>query len=145
MAVRAGVCVDCHIGAPGADGMPARNMDHDMIAAGHPRLTFEMSAFLANMPHHWDDRAEKSRDDYSAHVWAVGQVASTQAALRLLAARAKAAEAAPRNGPLAGAFRIRLLHLPSWIVDGQLSAEDQEAGRAGGNSAVTCGELGICR
>jgi hypothetical protein len=93
-AVRASVCVDCHIGAPGADGLPARNMDHDMIAAGHPRLTFEMSAFLANMPHHWDDREEKSRADYSARIWAVGQVASTRAALRLLAARAKAAEAA---------------------------------------------------
>ncbi len=97
LAVRASVCVDCHIGAAGADGLPARNMDHDMIAAGHPRLTFDMSAFLANMPHHWDDSAEKSRDDYSAHVWAVGQAASTQAALRLLAARAKAAEAAPQT------------------------------------------------
>ena len=95
MAVRASVCVDCHIGCAGADGLPARNMDHDMIAAGHPRLTFEMSAFLANMPHHWDDSEEKSRDDYSAHAWAVGQVVSTQAALRLLAARAKAAETPP--------------------------------------------------
>jgi hypothetical protein len=103
MAVRASVCVDCHIGAAGADGLPARDMDHDMIAAGHPRLTFELSAFLANMPHHWDDRDEKSRDDYSAHVWAVGQVASTQTALRLLAARAKAAEAAPAEGKSAAA------------------------------------------
>jgi hypothetical protein len=97
MAVRAGVCVDCHVGSPRADGLPERNMNHDMIAAGHPRLTFEMSAFLANMPHHWDDRDEKRRDDYAAHVWAVGQFASTQAALRLLAARAKAAEAAPET------------------------------------------------
>ncbi len=95
LAVRAGVCVDCHIGSPGADGTPARNMDHDMIASGHPRLTFEMSAFLANMPHHWDDRGEKARDDYSIRTWAVGQVVSSEAALRLLAARAKAAETAP--------------------------------------------------
>ena len=99
MAVRAGICVDCHIGSPGAAGMPARNMDHDMIASGHPRLTFEMSAFLANMPHHWDDHVEKGRDDYAAQVWAVGQIASTQAALRLLAARARAAEAAAAAGP----------------------------------------------
>jgi hypothetical protein len=97
MAVRAGVCVDCHVGSPRADGMPVRNMDHDMIAAGHPRLTFEMSAFLANMPHHWDDREEKARDDYPAHVWAIGQFATTQAALRLLAARAKAAAASPET------------------------------------------------
>jgi hypothetical protein len=99
MAVRAGICVDCHIGSPGAAGMPARNMDHDMIASGHPRLTFEMSAFLANMPHHWDDHVEKGRDDYAAQVWAVGQIASTQAALQLLAARARAAEAAAAAGP----------------------------------------------
>jgi len=97
MTVRAGVCVDCHVGSPRADGLPGRNMDHDMIAAGHPRLTFEMSAFLANMPRHWDDRGEKSREDYAAHVWAVGQFATTQAALRLLAARAKAAEMSPET------------------------------------------------
>jgi hypothetical protein len=91
MASRAEICVACHVGSRGADGLPARNMDHDMIAAGHPRLTFEFRTYLASMPRHWNDSKEKSRKDYAAHTWAVGQVAAAEGALRLLAARAKAA------------------------------------------------------
>ena len=72
-------------------------VDHDLIAAGHPRLTFEFSAYYAMMPHHWQDvtaeQAGKSpRDrpnwDYVA-AWFVGRAATTQAALELLAARTR--------------------------------------------------------
>ena len=35
---RAAVCVGCHVGPPG------RDMNHDLIAAGHPRLNFEFAA-----------------------------------------------------------------------------------------------------
>ena len=112
-----------------------------MIAAGHPRLTFEMSAFLANMPHHWDDRAEKAREDYAAHVWAVGQIASTQAALRSAGGPGQGGRSSPRNGPLAGAFRIRLLHMPSSLVAGQLSAENQEGGPGGETGPLCLGDL----
>ena len=31
-------------------GMPLRDVDHDMLAAGHPRLEFEFAAFMANIP-----------------------------------------------------------------------------------------------
>jgi len=103
LAVRAGVCVDCHVGSAGGNGLPARNMDHDMIAAGHPRLTFEFTAFMANMPRHWSDRDEASAEGNSPRVWAIGQAASMQAALRLLAYRAasaeKAAAAEPHSAP----------------------------------------------
>ncbi len=66
-------------------------MNHDMIAAGHPRLDFELSAFLANMPPHWDVKAQAKRDGegYEARVWAVGQIATTRATLDLLADRAR--------------------------------------------------------
>jgi hypothetical protein len=77
-------------------------MDHDMIAAGHPRLTFEFRTFLANMPKHWDDRDERSQTDYSTRTWAIGQLALTEGSLRLLAARAMAANShtdAPAAGP----------------------------------------------
>ncbi len=102
--VRAQVCVDCHIGSVGDDGRPARNMNHDMIAAGHPRLAFEYSAFLANMPHHWSDRSTSGDGPPPTMrtwfpVWAVGQAVSTQAALRLLAARAKEAQIDPAKAP----------------------------------------------
>ena len=52
--VRAQICVKCHVGGPG------RDVNHDLIAAGHPRLQFSMSAYWEALPKHWidaDDRA----------------------------------------------------------------------------------------
>ncbi len=90
LGLQARLCVDCHVGAPGSE------VDHDLIAAGHPRLNFELSSFLAIMPPHWDRRAERARQpDLEAKVWAIGQVASTQAALHLLAYRADPANGKP--------------------------------------------------
>jgi hypothetical protein len=59
-------------------------MNHDMIAAGHPRLNFEFSAYLARMPRHWHQRTDEAK------AWALGQAVTAQAALRLLAARTDA-------------------------------------------------------
>jgi hypothetical protein len=84
--VAAGVCVDCHVGGPQAPGATvSRDMNHDMIAAGHPRLNFEFSAYLARMPRHWHQRTDEAK------AWAVGQAVTAQASLRLLTARADAA------------------------------------------------------
>ena len=86
--VRGKVCAGCHVGAPpGAEG-PLRDANHDLIAAGHPRLQFELGTFLANLPPHWNVRAKKAQDDQT---WAFGQVMSAEAALKLLAYRAAAA------------------------------------------------------
>jgi hypothetical protein len=88
--VRAGVCAGCHVGAP-ADpkrGVPLRDMNHDFIAAGHPRLMFEFGSFLANVAKHWKEK--DARADFEARVWLVGQPASARAALDLLADRASA-------------------------------------------------------
>jgi hypothetical protein len=80
---RARVCVDCHVGAPGMD------VNHDLIAAGHPRLNFEFAAYHAILPHHWSDAKDKrARPDFEAQAWAVGQAVSARAALRLLEHRA---------------------------------------------------------
>jgi Cytochrome c554 and c-prime len=89
---RAQACARCHVGAPATSGSPAREVDHDMIAAGHPRLNFEFSAYQANMPHHWrDDIGPDSTADFPARAWAVGQIVSAQAALDLLRDRASRA------------------------------------------------------
>jgi hypothetical protein len=61
-------------------------MNHDFIAAGHPRLMFEYGSFLANEPKHWKEK--DTRADFEARAWLVGQAVSTQSALRLLADRA---------------------------------------------------------
>jgi hypothetical protein len=96
LAGRANVCVGCHVGKPGLE------VNHDLIAAGHPRLHFEFSVYHANLPRHWDDAKDRDpakddpkgprrgRRDFEAAAWAVGQAVSARAALDLLAARARA-------------------------------------------------------
>ena len=90
LARRAETCAGCHVGAPPdfAKKLPLRDVNHDLIAAGHPRLNFELGAFQANMPAHW--RSAKTAE---GHLWAVGQIASAQAALDLLIHRADSASA----------------------------------------------------
>src|SRR5439155_17487444 len=67
-----------HVG----DGREGRDVNHDLIAAGHPRLMFEASSYFANLPRHWKP---KPRDEIQ--LWAVGQAVSAEAALELLRAR----------------------------------------------------------
>jgi hypothetical protein len=94
LASRAQLCAGCHLGAPAEEGLPARDVNHDLIAAGHPRMDFELTEFLARMPSHWvekeGNRALPSAElaAFQARAWAVGQIATAQAALGLLAERA---------------------------------------------------------
>ena len=81
---RGKACAACHVG----DG--TKEVNHDLVAAGHPRLQFEYSAFLATEVKHWDAAAEKRRfPDLEIRTWALGQLLSAQAALELLATRAE--------------------------------------------------------
>jgi hypothetical protein len=80
---RAHACVTCHVGQGNAD------VNHDLLAAGHPPLQFEFSSYQAGMPHHWDVRDDKARyPDLDARSWLVGQIVTAGAALELLANRA---------------------------------------------------------
>jgi hypothetical protein len=81
-AALARTCAGCHVGAPGdpTRGLPARDLNHDLYAAGHPRLQFELATYHANLPAHW--RPGKSGSE--ARLWAVGQVVSARASLDLL-------------------------------------------------------------
>jgi hypothetical protein len=88
LALRAAKCAGCHIGAPPDEGILARNMNHDLIAAGHPRLDFEFGAFTANMEPHWSEKRKIRPKTYSAEVWLAGQAAAAEAAAKLLAYRA---------------------------------------------------------
>ena len=85
---RAEMCAQCHVG----DGAGRREVNHDLIAAGHPRMNFEFSAYLANMPSHWDrnkDRIENGGPEFDLRAWFVGQTAAASIALDLLRARAE--------------------------------------------------------
>jgi hypothetical protein len=81
LAVRAGVCVKCHIGEPG------RDVDHELIAAGHPPLIFELDAYTANMPPHWRE-PDQANASAGVQAWALGQAVSLRQSLELLADRA---------------------------------------------------------
>lgn len=96
LGTRAETCAACHVGAPAKDGVAHRDVNHDLIAAGHPRLNWEFSANSANYPKHWRiSTAEGNQID--AQSWKVGQVATMAAALDLLEARADLA--VKKSGP----------------------------------------------
>ena len=103
LAVRAEVCAGCHVGRHSPDGLLPQDVNHDLIAAGHPRLNFELAAFLDNLPPHWDEKDENAGPfgpnqraaDFPARAWAIGRLATVKAALDLLEKRAAGAEAAP--------------------------------------------------
>ncbi|MCS6863521.1 MAG: multiheme c-type cytochrome [Gemmataceae bacterium] len=91
---RAMTCLGCHVGAPAeADrGLPVRDMNHDMIAAGHPRLNFDFAEYLRRLPRHWHEKDRPTnapRILNPAKVWYVGRYAHAEAACRLLADRAQ--------------------------------------------------------
>ena len=76
---RTSICSGCHIGGAG------RNVDHELIAAGHPALIFETETFSALMPKHW---REESDDWAGARRWIVGQATALREEARQLNARA---------------------------------------------------------
>jgi hypothetical protein len=80
---RGQACTECHIGLGSSD------VNHDLIAAGHPRLNFEYGSQLAKLPKHWRINDDKARHpDYEAKVWALGQILTAKASLDLLESRA---------------------------------------------------------
>jgi hypothetical protein len=101
-AAQARTCAGCHVGAsadPG-HGLPSRDLNHDLIAAGHPRLQFELAAYRANLPAHWrPDKYVRSDPGYDARLWAVGQVVSARVSLELLLDRAREGAAPTRPWP----------------------------------------------
>ena len=73
--VRAKLCLSCHLGSGD------RIVDHELIAAGHPDLAFELDTFTAAQPTHARPRPAAQR----LHAWAVGQATALGEGMRLLA------------------------------------------------------------
>jgi len=79
MICRSAKCASCHVGSA------EKFVDHAMIAAGHPDLTFELEFFTRAMPQHW----KMPEDPWSpVKAWAVGGATQLSASLRRLAWRA---------------------------------------------------------
>jgi Cytochrome c554 and c-prime len=92
---RAKACVGCHVG----DRSRGMDMNHDLIAAGHPRLNFEFASYMVSYPKHWKEKAADPAE-FEAKSWAIGQVVTARAVLQLLADRAIASkEGVTRKAP----------------------------------------------
>ena len=80
---RASVCLDCHFGS----SKPGQFVTHSMMAAGHPRISFELDLFSA-LQLHWDEDDDyvrrKGRVD-NLQLWAVGQAEAIRRSLSLFA------------------------------------------------------------
>lgn len=77
------VCATCHVGD--AD----REVNHDLIAAGHPRLAFEYTRFHYNPTYrkHWQEQTPQP--DFEVRAWAISQAATLRQAVEVLRARAE--------------------------------------------------------
>lgn len=87
---RAESCVRCHIGSRAADGM-IRDLNHDLIAAGHPALRFDLLIYHENLPQHWagDSPVERRFNESAVRLRKVGRAINLAAAASLAAERAR--------------------------------------------------------
>ncbi|MDG2005104.1 MAG: multiheme c-type cytochrome [Novosphingobium sp.] len=79
--VRASVCLDCHFGSD----RQGQFVTHAMMAAGHPRISFELDLFSAMQQHYnfdTDYKRRKSTPD-ALQLWAVGQAEAVKRSTRL--------------------------------------------------------------
>lgn len=78
-------CATCHVGA--AD----REVNHDLIAAGHPRLAFDYAKhhFHPRYRKHWQEK--HPQPDFEVKAWMIGRAVNLRAAAELLRARAERA------------------------------------------------------
>jgi len=86
LSLQAEACTGCHIGK--RDGKDVRDMNHDMIAAGHPALYFDFAGYKARLPRHWrEPQATEERANRVHEAWSAGKLAAAAAQLKLSAAR----------------------------------------------------------
>lgn len=104
---RATLCVSCHLGND-----DNRKITHEIMGAGHPRLSFELNTFSSIQPAHYqqdnDYRARKG-EITDLQVWAVGQLVATQQFLHNI-----------ESFPSAGLFP-ELVHMDCYSCHEQMS------------------------
>jgi hypothetical protein len=83
-------CLTCHLGTQ------EKFVDHEMLAAGHPDLYFELDSFSSVMPRHWKTPRESApgvaaeSDAWSGvRDWGTGQAVQLRASMDRIAWRAK--------------------------------------------------------
>src|SRR5580704_12245425 len=77
LAKRSEKCLSCHLGTP------EKFVDHELIAAGHPDLYFELDSFMSVMPPHWK---EADKDPwFGVRALGVGQAVQLREQLKRVA------------------------------------------------------------
>src|SRR5438105_15219362 len=72
---RSGNCLDCHLGTA------EKEVNHEMIAAGHPDLVFELDSYTAIMPPHWKLPTEAN---VGARAGSIGQATQLHVGMKSL-------------------------------------------------------------
>ena len=72
------LCDTCHVGSA------AKEVDHELIASGHPILAFELDNYTETMPPHWNPN-----DTHGVRAWAVGQAVAFHDSLDNLSRHAR--------------------------------------------------------
>jgi len=78
---RARLCVSCHF------GNSQKFVTHRIMAAGHPRMSFELDTFGQIGPAHWrvdEDWVKRKGEWNGVRAWAVGQAVAAQELLKIL-------------------------------------------------------------
>jgi Cytochrome c554 and c-prime len=98
---RTNLCLECHLGTK------EKFVDHEMIAAGHPDLYFELDSFSAVMPRHWKVPRESAPGKPIENAawagvrdWATGQAVQLCASMDRLAWRVDKKNAWPEYAEL---------------------------------------------
>ena len=138
---RANQCLSCHL-----------KIDADMVAAGHPELSFELDS-MTNPDEPWKQdwvHWRKGPPWFSGKVWAMGQVVSLRHAALQLADRTTAKAAAPQLAESTGVVIAHALNArqiakvidaaSQGAIDAQLTAINAAAGDAAKTDAA-CKEL----
>jgi hypothetical protein len=75
----------CHVGPSDEAGTP-QVVDHDLIAAGHPRLAFEFHSYFESKPAHWNRHTIEALQPGEFHFrsWLAGQTAQAEQQRKLV-------------------------------------------------------------
>ncbi|HYM62486.1 MAG TPA: multiheme c-type cytochrome [Thermoanaerobaculia bacterium] len=79
ISARGVVCLSCHM------GNREKTVDHELIAAGHPQLAFELDNYTETMPPHWNP----GKQSHGVAAWAGGQVIALRESLENLSHHAR--------------------------------------------------------
>lgn len=87
---RASTCLDCHFGS----AKSGQFVDHRIMAAGHPRISFELDLFSTLQQHHDEDidYVRRKGKTNGVRFWAVGQSMALERSLNLFSKPALAQE-----------------------------------------------------